>query len=96
MRMTPAQMAIHLICGHQLPMSRPQSLKDNMKDGRAMLVSIAGVDFGYDLQRWHHRLKVDRDGGYTWNRTITLPKVMQEALASAKWRQAANELARGR
>ena len=95
MRLTPAQMAVHLICGRRLPTPRPQSLVDNMKKGREMHVNIAGVDYGYNLQRWHDHLKQSRDGGYTWNRTIALPKVMQEALVSSEWRQAADELSVG-
>ena len=66
-----------------------------MKQGRAMLAQIAGVDYGYDLQRWHDHLKISRDGGYTWNRTIALPKVMQEALESQAWRSAAAKFAGG-
>jgi hypothetical protein len=93
MRMTPAQMAVHLICGHNLPMGSQHSLEETMKVGRAMLARIVGIDYGYDLQRWHDHLKVSREGGYTWNRTIALPKVMQEALASQEWRHAASELA---
>ena len=54
-----------------------------------MLVSIAKVDFGYNLQAWHDHLKETRDGGYTWNRTIILPKVMKKALDSEEWRSQA-------
>lgn len=57
-----------------------------------MLAQIAGVDFGYDLQAWHDHLKVTRQGGYTWNRTIVLPKVMQAAVASDDWHAAVREL----
>ena len=92
MRMTPAQMAVHLICGHNLPMGPRHPPAENMQEGRATLASIAGVDYGYDLQRWHDHLKVSRDGGYTWNRTVALPKVMQQALASEAWHKAASEL----
>ena len=98
MRMTPAQMAVHLICGHNLPMGRQRSLEENMEEGRAILARIAGVDYGYDLQRWHDHLKGiprSESRGYTWNRTIALPKVMQDALASNEWRSAARALAGG-
>ncbi len=57
-----------------------------------MLTRLTGADYGYDLQRWHDHLKVSREGGYTWNRTIVLPKVMQEALASAAWQKAVSDL----
>lgn len=98
MHITPAQMAVYLICGHDLPRGRKRSLMENMKDGRAMLVRLAGVDYGYDLQRWHDHLKsIPRaeSSGYTWNRTIVLPKVMENALASEEWRIAARELVSG-
>jgi hypothetical protein len=98
MRLTPAQVAVHLICGHQLAMGRRQPLEERMQEGRAMLVRIAKVDYGYDLQRWHDHLKgIPRSQslGYTWNRTIALPKVMEEALASEEWRSAARALAGG-
>jgi hypothetical protein len=73
-----------------------QSLKERMREGREMLVRIAEVDYGYDLQRWHNHLKEmprSESLGYTWNRTISLPKVMQEALASDEWQSAARALA---
>ncbi|MCL4205324.1 MAG: hypothetical protein KJ000_22805 [Pirellulaceae bacterium] len=50
-----------------------------------MLRSISGQDFGFDLQKWHDHLKESKQGGYTWNRTIDLPKVMQRALANQEW-----------
>ena len=96
MRLTPAQMAVHLICGHQLAVGPRQPLEQRMQEGRAMLVRIAKVDYGYDLQRWHDHLKAiprSESLGYSWNRTIALPKVMEEALASEEWRSAARALA---
>ena len=96
MRLTPAQMAVRLISGQQPPMGPRQPLEQRMREGRAMLTRIAKVDYGYDLQRWHDHLKrVPRSEslGYTWNRTIALPKVMKEALASEEWRSAARALA---
>ena len=98
MRLTPAHMAVYLICGHQLPITPSQPLEDRMQQGRAMLVRIAKVDYGYDLQRWHDHLKAiprSESRGYTWNRTIALPKVMEEAMASEAWRSAARALAGG-
>ena len=91
MRMTPAQLAVQNLCGHNSRMSLRRSLVENIRDGRATLVSITGVDFGYDLQRWHDHLKTlprSKSRGYTWNRTVVLPKVMQHALASAEWQSA--------
>ena len=57
-----------------------------------MLVSLTGKDFGYDLQAWHDYLKRSRDGGYTWARTISLPKIMKEAIESEEWKSAVRDL----
>jgi hypothetical protein len=100
MRMTPAQMAVHLICGRNLPgfCGPPQSLEENMKEGRAELARFTKVDYGFDLQRWHDHLKampMSESLGYTWNRTIALPKIMKAALASDAWRNAARKLGGG-
>jgi hypothetical protein len=87
MRLTPAQIAVHLICGDDpSPPGWPQrTLREQLRDGREMLRSISGQDFGFDLQKWHDHLKESKQGGYTWNRTIDLPKVMQRALANQEW-----------
>jgi hypothetical protein len=72
-------------------MSLRRSIAENIQAGRARLVQITGVDFGYDLQRWHDHLKTlpqAESRGYTWNRTIKLPRVMQLALANAAWQSA--------
>jgi len=91
-RLTPAQLAVQLLCGTPLPGS-PGSLDERIALGRKRLADLANVDFAYDLQRWHDHLKVTRDGGYTWNRTVALPRLMREALASADWRAAVERLA---
>lgn len=91
MRLTPAQLAVHLICGRALPASPPE-LTARLRLGRQQLAEIAGVDFGYDLQKWHDRLKVTRAGGYTWNRSVALPRIMKEALASDEWTRAITSL----
>ena len=82
MRLTPAQIAVKLICGHNLPMKPQHTLKQCLVEGRKQLREITGVDFEYDLQRWHDHLKESRQGGYTWSRAIVFPKIMAEALAS--------------
>ena len=92
MRLTPAQIAIHLLCGRPIPGS-PGSIDERIALGRKLLSEIANVDFGYDLERWHNHLKVTRDGGYTWNRTIALPRIMRDALASESWLDAVERLA---
>ena len=87
MRITPAQIAVHLICGND-PSPRgwqQRTLRAQLRDGREMLRSISGQDFGFDLQKWHDYLKESKQGGYTWNRTIDLPKVMKRALANQEW-----------
>lgn len=73
-------------------MGPPHSLKDCIEEGRQWLARMAGVDYEYDLQKWHDHFKQSREGGYTWNRTIALPKIMQEALDSEEWREAVRSL----
>ena len=68
-------------------------MEERIALGRKLLVELTHADFGYDLQRWHDHLKQKRDGGYTWNRTVTLPKIMRAALASREWRAAVAKLA---
>jgi hypothetical protein len=85
MRLTPAQIAVHLICGSDPAPWSERTIRQQLRDDREMLRSITGQDFGYDLQAWHDYLKETKDGGYTWNRTIDLPKVMQAALANQEW-----------
>lgn len=88
MRLTPAQIAVHLICGRDLGRRTPRTMCQRVREGHRMLRSITGQDFGFDLQQWHDYLKESRDGGYTWNRTIDLPKVMKAALADQDWVEA--------
>lgn len=92
MRLTPAQIGVWLICGHNLPIRSPQSLCECIKAGHDMLTSIVGVDYAYDLKQWHDHLKETRQGGYTWNRRVVLPRIMAEALASEEWHAAVSEL----
>jgi hypothetical protein len=68
MRLTPAQIAIRLICGDRIsPFARgPSTLSQRIRDGHDQLVRMTNRDFGYDLQAWHDYLKVSRDGGYTY------------------------------
>ena len=60
-------------------------MRRRLRDGRDMLRSITGMDFGFDLQQWHDYLKESRDGGYIWNRTIDLPAIMKNAMANPEW-----------
>ena len=85
MRLTPAQIAVHLICGNDPSRRETGSMRQQLRAGREMLRSITGQDFGFDLQKWHDYLKESKDGGYTWNRSIDLPKVMKAALANQQW-----------
>jgi hypothetical protein len=90
--LTPAQLAVHLLCGRSIPGSAG-SIDERIALGRRLLSEIASVDFGYDLERWHEHLKVTRAGGYTWNRTVALPRIMRDALASRQWLDAVERLA---
>lgn len=98
MRLTPAQIAVRLICGQKLPPAGEartpanSTLAERIRLGRNLLVKIANADFGYDLVAWHAHLKESRDGGYTWGRNIALPRVMKKALDCRDWQEAAREL----
>ena len=94
MRLTPAQMAVHLICGLKLPPFAPTSddICERMQEGHDDLVQMTGKDFGYDLQSWHDHLKESRECGYTYGRNIVLPKMMKAALESPEWQNAAKKL----
>lgn len=96
MRLTPAQIAVHLICGQApLPLQHHyESLEDQLREGRMALVKLTGRDFGYDLLAWHDHLKESREGGYTWSRAITMPRIMKAALADVQWQKAASSLSR--
>ena len=85
MRLTPAQIAVHHICGQELPLDGDLSLIQRIRYGHDFLVRITGQDFGYDLQGWHDYLSNTRDGGYTWNSSIKTPKIMVAALANPDW-----------
>jgi hypothetical protein len=97
MRLTPAQIAVRLICGQDLPHGRGwcDSAAERVREGRDWLVRITGRDFGYDLQAWHDHLKESREGGYTYGRNIALPKIMQAALNSTAWQEAVRGLQAG-
>ena len=96
MRLTPAQIAVRLICGVRPSQFARASddIRQRIRDGHDWLVRMTGKDFGYDLQAWHDHLKESRDGGYTYGRNIKLPKVMQEAMASAEWQEAVRRLSK--
>ena len=87
MRLTPAQFAVHLICGEDAVPWNDLSLVEQLTQGHQELCLITGQDFEFDLQRWHDYLKESRDGGYTWNRSIDLPKIMQRALENPEWHE---------
>ena len=93
MRLTPAQIALRLICDARLPPGRaPTPGPERIRAGREMLVTLTGRDFGYDLQAWHNHLKESRQGGYTYGRNIVLPRIMQDALNSPDWKSAVQRL----
>jgi len=99
MRLTPAQIAVRLICGENLPrfaQDQNEPLLDRIREGHDFLVRITGKDFGYDLQAWHNYLKESREGGYTYGRNIVLPRIMKAALQSFEWQKAVASLTGGR
>jgi hypothetical protein len=92
MRLTPAQIAVRLICGEEVPRFRAESMADCIRAGHDFLVRISGVDFGYDLQAWHDHLKESKQGGYTYGRNIELPRIMKAALDSTDWQATVRSL----
>lgn len=92
MRLTPAQIAVRLICGELLNRVHDIPLTERIQQGRDFLIKITKKDFGYDLQAWHDYLKTSREGGYTYGRNITLPRIMQTALVSPEWQAAVQKL----
>jgi len=60
MQLTPAQIAVCLICGEALPRVRDGSLPGRIREGHDFLVKITRKDFGYDLQAWQDYLKESR------------------------------------
>jgi hypothetical protein len=94
MRLTPAQMAVRLICGIKLPAYVPCSdeIYERIREGHDDLVRLTGKDFRYDLEAWHNYLKEAREGGYSYGRNIVLPKMMKTAMESAEWQQAVKRL----
>src|SRR5690349_426693 len=92
MHLTPAQIAVRLICGINLIRVQNKPLLDRIREGHDFLVAITGVDFGYDLAAWHNHLKESRQGGYTYGRNIDLPRIMRDALDSPEWHSAIQAL----
>jgi hypothetical protein len=91
MRLTPAQIGMHALLGHLLPMGMPrdQSLTDRIRDGHSFLVRIARVDLGYDPGAWHKHLRATNAGGYRWsNKHLGMPRQIALALANPEWQQA--------
>jgi hypothetical protein len=85
------QIGMHGLLGHLLPrgMSHTQSLAGRIRDGRAYLVRLAGVDLGYDPRAWHEHLRATGAGGYRWsNKHLGFPRQIARALADQAWQQA--------
>jgi hypothetical protein len=86
---------MHGLLGHLLPMGMPreQSLGDRIRTGRAHLVRVAGVDFGYDPEAWHEHLRATNAGGYRWsNKHLGFSRRIKRALADPEWHRAVASL----
>ena len=93
MRLTPSQAAIKLLCGNRLPPNPRLPYAERIQCGRDMLVNLTGVDYGFDLQKWHDHLRVSGEGNYTCTgRSSELPTVMKRALETKRWREAVRML----
>ena len=92
MDLTPAQLAVRLICGVDVPQRRIDDFQARVRAGHDMLVSLTRKDFGYDLAAWHEHLKHARQDGYDLGRSVAIPALMATALKSTKWRRAVQDL----
>jgi hypothetical protein len=93
-RLTPAQCAMHGLLGNHFPFWGPEPpLADRIRDGRAFLVRIAGVDLGFDPQSWHEHLRATDAGGYRWsNKHLGFPRQIAAALGNPEWQAAVESL----
>jgi hypothetical protein len=86
MRLTPSQVAVRLICGHQLRMGLRDRTKEQLiREGHRMLVQMCRCDHGFDLIAWHNKLCETKAGGYRWGKRKGLPKNIENALADPAW-----------
>lgn len=93
MRITPAQGAMLMLLGTDLPRLRRDTLAQTISDGRAMLASITRKDFGYNPEAWHNYLCKSDDGGFRWNDGHNrIPLQIQEAIENPEWQQAVQTL----
>ena len=88
MRLTPSQMAMLELLGVWLP-GPERTLKERIRHGHALLVSITGQDFGFDPQRWHDYLRETKAGGYRWS---GMTKRIDQATSDPEWCRAVEEL----
>lgn len=95
MRLSPSQVAVRLICGHQLPMGpRDRTTVQLIREGHRMLVQMCRCDHGYDLIAWHNKLCETKAGGYRWGKRKGLPKNIENALADLAWHAAVEKIKR--
>jgi hypothetical protein len=87
MRMTPAQIGMQLLLGHSIRFRPMPELADRVRTGHEWLVWITGVDFGYDLVRWHEHLRTTGDGGYRRRSSQEVPRSITKAINDPAWQQ---------
>ena len=93
MRLTPAQGAMFMMLGTELPRLQRKALEETISDGRAMLRRITGRDFFYDLHAWHRYLSESADGLYCWcDGHLHMPEQIEAAIQNADWQHAVERL----
>jgi len=95
MQLTPAQIGMLSLLGHDLPfvMPREWTLADRVRHGRESLVHLARTDFEYDPAKWHEHLRETNAGGYRWsNKHLGMPKRIAQATSDPEWCAAVKEL----
>ncbi|MCA9107486.1 MAG: hypothetical protein KDA83_18870 [Planctomycetales bacterium] len=95
MRLLPADVALRLIAGQSLRMcTRNQPKEQRIREGHRMLVKMCGCDHGYDLIAWHNELCTTKAGGYRWNKSPGIPKMIQNAMNDSNWVETVAEIER--
>lgn len=87
MRLMRTQIDMLELLGEEFPfVASPRNLKIRLRRARQHLVERCGMDFGYDVERWHDYLERENIGGYRWNnRNRGIPRRIREAKANREW-----------
>lgn len=92
-RLTPAQLGMTALLGGFAGRRTRGDLAAEIRQGRDLLVSITGVDFGYDPCAWHEHLVATDAGGYRWsNKHLGFPTQIKRAAKNMDWERAIRQI----